>query len=31
VSYGRRIMGGPPFSIDDALGRTGRAGCVSAA
>ena len=31
VSYGRRIIDGPQFSIDDALGRTERAGCVSAA
>lgn len=31
VSYGRRISGGPPFSIDNALGRMERAGCVSAA
>jgi hypothetical protein len=31
VSYGRRIIDGPQFSIDDALGRTERAGCVSVA
>ena len=31
VSYGRRIIDGPQFSIDDALGRTERSGCASAA
>ena len=31
VSYGRRIVHGPQFSIDDALGRTVRAGCAAAA
>ncbi len=31
ASYGRRIIGGPQFSIDDALGRTEGAGCLSAA
>jgi hypothetical protein len=30
VSYGRRIVDGPQFSVDDALGRTVRAACATA-
>jgi hypothetical protein len=31
MSYGLRIVDGPRFSVDDALGRSERAGCVAAA
>jgi hypothetical protein len=31
ISYGTRLVNGPDFSFDDALGRTTRAGCLALA